>query len=114
MPLLRAGVTPSKEYFIRLKNWLQNGSYVCGIGFQTWANAYGRNNKFSVLPVSWNLKADTLVAKCMAQQRIVPHIVHWSGGRKPHNLTTVDKHERSALHAYQLAYTKWLRYVDNN
>tara|TARA_Y100001980_G_C14520378_1_gene295656 strand:- start:162 stop:980 length:819 start_codon:yes stop_codon:yes gene_type:complete len=108
------GVTPSRKYFVRLKEWLQNGSYACGIGFQTWANAYGRHNKFSVLPVSWNLKADTLVTKCMARQRIVPHIVHWSGGRKPHNLTTVDKHEQPALLAYQQAHKRWMRVLTSS
>ena len=115
-------VQPSNAVFRSLVNFLQNGSnFRCNIGFQgaatTFFNRQGRYIKTKPedalrLHVGYNLKPDVLsVQKCLARQglnRSHVHVVHWSGDRKPWDVT--PGHEPVEARALWLYMTSFCRH----
>lgn len=101
------GVTPSKNTFQKLHNWLHAPNYRCGIGSQTAANAFGVRHNFTSLSVQYNMKADKGISKCM-KQHAFPYVgvVHWSGNVKPVGRITNDPMEQKALTMYRTMYEK--------
>lgn len=100
------GVTPSRQYFQRLYDWLQGSRrYRCGNGCQAAASAFGIEHNFTTLSVQYNMKADVGITKCM-KRHALPYVgvVHWSGNVKPIGRTTNDRMEHGALQMYQRMY----------
>tara|TARA_B100000683_G_scaffold258031_1_gene280235 strand:+ start:1792 stop:2565 length:774 start_codon:yes stop_codon:yes gene_type:complete len=107
------GMTPSREYFSKLHHWLVHAEKGCGIGFQSWIGTFGRNNSFTRLPLSWNMKADKGITNCKRSRKITNvNVIHWSGNRKPMGLTTNDPIEAKALHTYQTHVRRWERWFE--
>ena len=101
------GVSPSSSYAIGLRDAVASGDFACGVGFQTLASAYGINNTFNVLPLTFNVKADQRVSACMNGRALSEmHVLHWSGSCKPATLglEDADLGERDGLKLYQHAY----------
>lgn len=111
------GITPSLDIFDGMKNWLHTANYPCGIGSQTWVNILFTNHTYSNASLLWNMKADQGIKSCLTRYKLQhrqPHIVHWSGDRKPvKGLIPYDNFEALALVLYLDAVNYWRRFIDN-
>lgn len=119
------GVRPNATTFRHLRRFVRSGYYDCGIGFQDaaisffsaarWSAAYWPhatpNGSAQALHVGYNLKADVGATGCLRKQGLRDprdvYVVHWSGTRKPENLTTDDPVEQPHLHRWQRAHRSW-------